>query len=81
MSFFSAEKDLEIEKLRREISSLRYEKNEDQLTISELRRKNDNMVEEHKKNIQDLEEKNRYLKGNFLYKLLTGENLAEKLKN
>uniref|UniRef100_A0A914C5P2 Uncharacterized protein n=1 Tax=Acrobeloides nanus TaxID=290746 RepID=A0A914C5P2_9BILA len=54
-----AEKDLEIEKLRREISSLRYEKNEDQLTISELRRKNDNMVEEHKKNIQDVEEKNR----------------------
>lgn len=37
--YFSTEKDTEIERLKKEISTLRYEKNEEKQSSSELREK------------------------------------------
>ncbi|KAI1700877.1 hypothetical protein DdX_16440 [Ditylenchus destructor] len=54
-----AEKDREIEQLRRELSSLRYEKSEDQKTILELRRKLEFTLEDHQRILNHLHEEQR----------------------
>ncbi|KAF7632885.1 hypothetical protein Mgra_00007744 [Meloidogyne graminicola] len=49
----------EIEQLKREISSLRYEHSEDQQTISELRRKLEIEQDDHKRTVDRIREENK----------------------
>lgn len=55
------EKERELEQLRREISSLRYENSENLRTVEELRRKLDATNEEHKRIMNNLSEQHRYV--------------------
>ena len=52
-------KDRELEQLRREISTLRYEKSEDQKTINELHKRLDSALEDHQKVLSNTNEQHR----------------------
>uniref|UniRef100_A0A915CZG4 Peptidase S1 domain-containing protein n=1 Tax=Ditylenchus dipsaci TaxID=166011 RepID=A0A915CZG4_9BILA len=54
-----AEKEKELDQVRRELSSLRYEKTEDQKTIGELRRKLEFILEDHQRVLSHLHEEQR----------------------
>lgn len=60
-TYFRVEKDRELEQLRREVSTLRYEKSDDQKTIAELRRKLEFNLEDHQRTINNLNDQNRFI--------------------
>jgi chromosome segregation ATPase len=55
-----AAKDHEIDQLRKELSTLRVEKSDDQRTINELHKRLENTLQEHQRVVEKLNQAHRY---------------------